>query len=264
MPDRSSIPTDLKEFIKNIQLDIPKLLGDTLFGIYVYGSISYGDFDERRSDVDIIVVIKRRLNDAEFRSLEGFYHSPAAQDSRWLGRLEMDYVTHSTLSRLKYVVTHSFKATHFAHGKLRRSANSDGGNPINWMNIRQCGIPLFGPRPKTFVPEINDELLLIAVKNGFGYIESHARKWIKESLWSQVFMVLMLCRIACTLKEGKMLSKEAATRWGARALPEKFRPTIEAALRHMNNTSGPIDKTLRDSIPGLVNYVGDLVHAQVV
>lgn len=159
------IQKDLEKFIDTIKTELPSLLGATLLGIYLYGSISYNAFDARKSDVDIIVVIKRPLNNDEFKKIRKFYKTRLGE--KWLKRLEMDYVPHSSLKNFSVALKNGFKATHFAHGKLHRHAPSDGGNPINWLNIQQIGIILFGPSPMKFVSVISPKIILAGQRRAF-------------------------------------------------------------------------------------------------
>lgn len=158
------IPKDLRSFLEVIKTQLPKLLGDVLFGVYIYGSLSYGDFEEYRSDVDIIVVIKRALNKKELEKLKSWYNSGLMQKSRWTKRVEMDY---AVLGRLVSDKKYGAKTTRFAGGKLSNRVNYEANNPITRINIKDCGIPLVGPSPKKFVPEISDELLFRALKSDF-------------------------------------------------------------------------------------------------
>lgn len=253
-------PEDLKDFLQSIKTSLPKLLGNTLFGVYIYGSLSCKSFEEHTSDVDIIVVINRKLNDSEFEKLKIFYDSKKIKKSRWVDRLEMDYVVHAVLNDLNSVVKfkHGIKTTHFAHGKLHRKANSDGGNPINWLNIKQCGIPLFGPLPKKFAPEINTDLVIAAMRRGLKEIKSDLRDIPKKDLRHQVFTAATLCRIAYVLEKGKMVSKKTALRWAGNNFPLETRLIAKVASLRFDDCVERSDQILVDGLPVLANYVGTL------
>jgi streptomycin 3"-adenylyltransferase len=247
------LPQDLKIFIGAIQAELPLLLGDTLLGIYLYGSISYNAFDVKKSDVDIIAVIRRPFTDKEFKKLQQFYKTRL--DKKWLKRLEMDYTPYSTLNNFPAVLKKEFQATHFAHNKLQRKAPSDGGNPINWLNIRQLGITLFGPPPQTFVPKITGEIIFASQHRAFREMKSLYSKWMKRDIWHQTYMVVMMCRIACALREKRILSKRSAAQWGLKNLPAKFLSLMEITIRRTKNSKGKLSSKISSDLPSLMDYV---------
>ncbi|MFA4819119.1 MAG: aminoglycoside adenylyltransferase domain-containing protein [Patescibacteria group bacterium] len=249
------VPEDLNDFLETIKTELPGLLGNVLFGIYVYGSLSYSDFEEHRSDVDVMAVIKRELNEKELAKLETWYDSSPMRQSRWISRLEMDY---TVIGKLISSTKHGAKTTHFAGGKLNKKADSDGSNPIVWINIKECGITLFGPSPKEFVPEISTALLLSALRSEFEDIEIHAPVWMKKDLWNQVYIVITLCRIAYTLKKNKLVSKKEAGKWCLENLPKRFRPMVAIVLQKVDNFMGPLEPAITNGLPVFIAYVDKL------
>ena len=67
------IPADLEKFLAIIQKELPLLLGDKIMGIYLYGSLSYGDWGENRSDVDIAIVIKEKLSPNDITKIDSWF-----------------------------------------------------------------------------------------------------------------------------------------------------------------------------------------------
>lgn len=248
-----SLPKSLEKFIHTIQAELPILLGDTLFGLYIYGSISYNAFDRRKSDVDIIAVLHRPLNDREFKKIRKFYKTRL--DQNWVKRLEMDYVVLSSLKDFSLALKNGFKATHLAHGTLHHNAFSDGGNPLNWLNIYQTGITLFGPLPKKFVPVISEKIILAGQRRAFEEMKSLYHKWMKRDVWHQVYMVVMMNRIACALRTGRILSKAAAAHWGLKNLPQRFRPLMSITLKKIAHPKGKPSKEISAALPELMEYV---------
>ena len=59
-----NINKDISDFIdvyKNTLLE----KCSNIVGIYLFGSLTYGGFDEKSSDIDLVVIIKTLLNKAE-------------------------------------------------------------------------------------------------------------------------------------------------------------------------------------------------------
>ena len=51
----------VNEFLGDYIKEIIALLGDNIIGIYLFGSLSYDDFNPRRSDIDLSVVLRKPL-----------------------------------------------------------------------------------------------------------------------------------------------------------------------------------------------------------
>ena len=248
------IPKDLKAFIDTIKTQLLELLDNNLFGIYIYGSISYGNFEEHRSDVDIIVVTKHQLNKKELRKLRRWYNSNTVKQGRWTKRLEMDY---AVLSKLVSDKKYGIKTARFADGRLYDRESSEAGNPITWINIRDCGISLFGPKPKEFVPKISNKKLFSALKSEFEAVKNYADEG-PSNLWGQVYNLITLCRIVYTFRKKKLISKKEAGKWGLKHLPKKFYSLIRLALEKLDNFDGPLNEALTKETPNLINYVNKL------
>ena len=78
-----------------------------------------------------------------------------------------------------------------------------------WLNIKESGLIIHCPDPKTFVPNINSKLLRQAIQGKFNQIKERPEKYLKEN-WSKVYVILTYCRILYTLKTGKIKSKKQA------------------------------------------------------
>ncbi len=129
----------------------------------------------------------------------------------------------------------------YQFGILKR-IRSDG-NPIIWMDVRQSGRVLFGPRPESLVPEITPEMLFHALERELGYLREEISDKA-ESEWRNMpsyraYAVLTVCRILYSLEKDDVVSKERAARWALRSLPEEWHPVIRQALRFDDTRRSP-------------------------
>ncbi|MBO0859744.1 MAG: hypothetical protein J2P21_15040 [Chloracidobacterium sp.] len=69
-----------------------KILGENVVGLYLSGSLSYGDFVPERSDIDLQAVVRPPLNQSELNSIEQLHRGLDEQYPAWKGRLECSYV----------------------------------------------------------------------------------------------------------------------------------------------------------------------------
>jgi predicted nucleotidyltransferase len=56
---------DLRQYLIRIAGTLGDALGDTLVGLYVYGSLATGSYHRERSDIDLIGVVSRKLDPDE-------------------------------------------------------------------------------------------------------------------------------------------------------------------------------------------------------
>lgn len=54
-----ALPKHLQGRLKKLQEELPKLLGENLASLLIYGSVARGEFRQESSDIDLIVVLKR-------------------------------------------------------------------------------------------------------------------------------------------------------------------------------------------------------------
>lgn len=219
------IPAQVSALLQEITRDLPIILGKNLVGIYLYGSLTQGAFNPRRSDVDCIVVTRRDLSDAQFRRLCAWL-SKAAESNPWTARLQMLFLIQTE------VLTMNSKACLYQFGTLKRSGSD--GNPIIWMNVLKSGVVLYGPPPESFVPQITPEILFEALEREVGYLrEEIIEKPLSE--WRDVpsyraYAVLTLCRILYSFRKGTIVSKRRAANWAMKYLPEEWHKIIVQAL----------------------------------
>jgi hypothetical protein len=221
----SRAPVQVSDLLRELTTHLPVTLGRNLVGIYLYGSLTQRAFDPRRSDVDLIVVTRRDLSDAQFRGL-GAWLARASESNPWATRLQMIFLIRDE------VLTTDSKACLYQFGKLERGGSD--GNPIIWMNVLESGVVLYGPRPETFVPDITPEILFQALVREVGYlreeiIEKPSSEW-RDVPSYRAYAVLTLCRILYSHEHGTIVSKKRAAKWALKRLPQRWHEIITRAL----------------------------------
>lgn len=215
----------IEKFLLKVKSDLPQILKDNLFGIYIYGSYTYGDFRPKSSDIDCVVVVNKKLKGKELNSLRKWYKNLLDENEQMAKRFETSYAAKGNLISVRMT-----KTPRFIRGKFTSRANSDANSPITWLNIRNSGITVLGPKPKEFVPEISDKMLRHALKNELNYIKQRPKRFFSKD-WDKVYAVLTFCRILYTLKTRKIKSKMGAMEWALKNLPETYHPIISSAAK---------------------------------
>ncbi len=79
-----AINTMLTEWVEGAK----RLLGKNIVGMYLSGSLAYGDFVPERSDIDLEAVVRSPLTQEELRSVEYLHREIERRCPRWAGRVE--------------------------------------------------------------------------------------------------------------------------------------------------------------------------------
>lgn len=221
---RSAVPSPVAATLRALTTALDEILGASLVGVYLYGSLTQGAFDPARSDVDCLVVVRRDLTDRQFRKLEARLAERAGSDP-WLRRVQMQVLVQDRLLRT------DTRGALYQFGTLKRSGSD--GNPIIWLNVLASGVALVGPAPETLLPPISGDMIHDALVREAGYLRAEitnsASEW-RDRRYYRTYAVLTLCRILYSYRRGGVVSKPRAARWALRTLPARWHPLIRAAL----------------------------------
>src|SRR5689334_18419057 len=77
------------------------ILGDKLVGLYLYGSLVTGDFDDTVSDIDLLAAITDDLTEPQFSALQAMHHQFVADYPERQDRLEIAYLSLGALQTFK-------------------------------------------------------------------------------------------------------------------------------------------------------------------
>src|SRR5437868_10098577 len=78
----------LTEWVEGLK----RLLGKKVIGMYLSGSLAYGDFVPDRSDIDLEAVVRSPLTDDELISVEQLDKDIERGCPEWADRIECSYV----------------------------------------------------------------------------------------------------------------------------------------------------------------------------
>lgn len=206
------------------------ILGEQLTGLYLYGSLSSGDFDPRSSDIDFAFVTEAVLPPETIAALEAMHREIWASGLKWAAKLEGAYVPISLIRR------------HNPHGPVIPTVNEGafylaqlGSDWIIQRHvIRECGVVLAGPDPQTLIDplspdDIRQSVLGVLREWWFPMLENQS--WLAEhgSVY-HAYTVVSLCRALHALQHGTIVSKPVAAQWAQEQFPA-WKDLIAQALR---------------------------------
>ncbi len=235
-PDNTRIPEqpypELRKVLSTYVDEIAAELRENLVGIYLIGSIASGDFDWD-SDVDFLVVTNDELTDANRKSLQVIQVKIHAMDGYPAKHLEGSYISISDLNNGEIVGEK--KLYYFVNGSTTyEESTHDNQWHVRWI-LRERGITLVGPNPKTILKPIPIDEMLNEIKKTMLHLkrlfedEMNRPLSFFNSRFGQSFTVLTYCRMLHTLHTGTVQSKKAGAKWAKEFVDPKWVEIIEQA-----------------------------------
>ena len=136
----------LDDYLARLRRDLP----DPVEGVYVYGSVALGAFDERASDVDLLVLTRARATAADRAALRALHRAIAA--ARPQPALEASYVARADVGlRGRAAPPHPVHHGGRLHESDARDPNSPFRSAIGWWQVARHGIALDAARFMRFM-----------------------------------------------------------------------------------------------------------------
>jgi predicted nucleotidyltransferase len=210
------IPLTIQPVLATITQELPTQLGDTLVGIYLYGSAVWGDFDDDISDIDLLVVLTRDIDDALFACLDAWHQDLEARFPAWAGRLEIAYISTTALQTFR---SHNSPIAVISPGEPFNVKEAGIDWLINWYTIRQQSVVLYGLALAMVIPDISALEFRANVRQQV----SEWRDWVshtRDSRPFQAYTILTMCRALYAWDSGTQVSKRVAAEWAMQQLPD--------------------------------------------
>jgi predicted nucleotidyltransferase len=218
---------DPRPFADSIAVAIESALGSDLVGVYLHGSAAVGGFNPARSDVDLIVVNRRPLDEARKRSLAQLLLDCSGRPYP----LEATVVTQASLRASRHPLPFEF---HFSEGwrdrmeaALARRPFELSYSPTNadlaaeLAALRQRGLRLRGAPIADVFPDVPARDVLDSISRDLRWAADNER---------DVYGVLNACRALAYLADGTFLSKAEAAQFATGTLSPADRDLVARAL----------------------------------
>ncbi|MBN2117058.1 MAG: DUF4111 domain-containing protein [Anaerolineales bacterium] len=249
---------DVNEVLNLLLLNVKEILGDQLIGMYLYGSLSSGEFDPATSDIDFLVVTAHSLSEGKMSELEALHTRLWATGRKWASKLEGSYVPKELIRR------------HDPDGAPCPTVNERAffvdKRGSDWIIqrhvVREHGVVLAGPDPKTLIDPVTSDDIREAVR---GILQDWWFPMLDDPSWLRdhgseyhAFAILTMCRALHTLEHGTIVSKRAAAGWAQDKLSERWRPVIEQSIR--SQKPGMAQTDLLNEALELIRYMKETVN----
>ncbi len=209
-----------------------RVLGGNLAGLFLHGSLATGDFAPRRSDLDLLALVRRPLSSRTRRTMIeamlAVSGRPFPIEMSIVARRDLDPWRHPAPFQLHW--SEDWR-DHFrrqlADGSWRRwhrDRPRDGDLAAHLAMARARGIALVGPRPAAALPfiparDLQDSLL----SDG-----RWASRLLAKEPGMHRYAVSNACRRLALARHGFLLSKSEGLAWAGRELDSRWRPVLAA------------------------------------
>jgi len=205
------------------------ILGNQFVGMYLHGSLAYGDFNPETSDIDFLVVTESSLQDKTFSVLKDMHNRLFLSGLSCSQKLEGPYLPKEVLRR-----------------------HDPGHAPIPWLGVdghfalerlgsdwviqrwilREKGLVISGLPLPGLIDPVSEADLRQAVLGSL-------REWWSPPFPSperfqrgeyQAYAIQTMCRSLYVLEHGRIASKPKAACWAMEKLGEPWPDLISAAV----------------------------------
>ena len=237
---------DVNEVLHLLLSNVKEILKDQFVGMYLYGSLSSGDFNPETSDIDFLFVTSDVLLEEMISKLGAMHRETWATSLKRAGELEGAYVPQGLIRR------------HNANGPACPTVNEGqfyvaplGSDWIIQRHVvREYGVVIEGPAPKSLIDfvtpaEIHGAVLAILQEWWFPMLEDPS--WLRDhESGYHAFAVITMCRVLHALEHGTIVSKPKAVQWARARLPDRWTPLIDKAVAASphKNQGDFLDETL--------------------
>jgi len=246
---------DVNEVLNLLLSNAKEILGDQFVGMYLYGSLSSGDFDLESSDIDFLFVTTDSLSTETVARLEAMHRQTWANSDKRAGKLEGAYVSKELIRK------------HTPQGAACPTINegkfyldSLGSDWIIQRHVvREYGVIIEGPDPKTLIDFVIRDDIRNAVK---GILHEWWFPMLDDPSWLRQhprgyhsYAILSMCRVMHALEYGTIVSKPVAAQWAQGKLGAEWSRIIELALIARQSTPEEFD--LLEPAVEFIQYVKD-------
>ena len=260
-------PDPVRMQLKHMTSDLAEILGESMVGIYLHGSLAMHCFNPTLSDLDILVVMDKAMTVADKRRVaEGLLELSRAPIP-----IEISFLVESAIKPWEHPALYDFHYSEAWRDRLTRdletTAWQNWSTPGGWdpdlaahiTLTREYGIVLAGKPIAEVLPDIPPKDFIDSILNDFfRALDNVQANPDRHSL----YFILNACRVYAFLLEGHLFSKDAGAVWSLKIIPEPHRPLVQRALdayRGDKPFATPDEAALQQCIAYITGRMGPLL-----
>lgn len=245
---------DINEILLYISNGIKNIAGENLIGLYLFGSLAYGDFNPGSSDIDLVAIVNQPLNHDELKLIKNLHKQVEERDQKWKNRLECSY---TPIDMLKSILPPKNPRPYYGSGIFYDEAPYGNEWIINNYLLYEHGISLMGPDFKELIKPIDIiEVQKACIRDLFQEWKPKITdlEWLDNSHY-QSYFVMNLCRILYTVIGGTTGTKKIAAEW----VKNKFGPPWSNLIETAESWKYGKEMLLKNEAIDFIKFVIDKI-----
>ncbi len=248
-------PNQVTELLNALVQGLKQVLAIDLVGVYLRGSLACGGFDPDTSDVDVLVITERPVDDPTFARLSVLHEQIALLPNPYAQQIEIAYWDREAARTYRPGQNHPT----LERGAGERLKWQEHGQ--NWIlerwTVREMGKVLYGPDPRTLIDEITPDEMVRAVRTRLQDWAEWARD-VDDPDWllpkaHKAYVVETMCRALYTLETGRLAGKPQSVQWALEHVPPDWRELV--ARSRDWRTDNTVDLSINPAVRDFVLWV---------
>ena len=229
---------ELKELMNHINHWLEEILKDNYVGVYFHGSLRLGSFNPDKSDLDFIIVIKRKIDSKTKeliwdKMLENAHLFPKKG-------FEFSVVLEENCKNIKHPIPYELHGSRDWIEKYKQAksliinddykVDPDLASHFHVINVENDELD-FGIPSKNVFSKVPLEYI---IDSNYGDV----LECVEEIVHNPPYCILNMCRFYALIKDGLTLSKYDGGKWALVNMNSSFNDVIELAMKdYMSDTS---------------------------
>jgi hypothetical protein len=238
--------------------NVKEILQDEFLGLYLYGSLSSGDFHPEASDIDFLVVTRNPISENITLKLERMHNKLWSSGLHWASKLEGSYIPQTPLRR--------YQPSAEVYPTINEARFYVAPHGSDWIIqrhiIREYGKALDGPDPKSLIDPVPPEEIKRAVLGilhewWFPMLDNPA--WLRDhNSHYHSYAILTMCRVLHALEHGTIVSKPLAAKWAQ----ENFKEWDQVIAQALDQRIDKGHYELYDASIRFIRFTKDWIEAK--
>jgi len=232
---------DVRQYLIRVAGTLGDLLGDTLVGLYVHGSLATGAYHRERSDVGLIAIVGRRLSAKEREALARTLVRLSDARPMW-GDIEVSVLQERYARTFEHPLPYEVHYSSLLHEAIRRGrvdySRDEAGVDLaaQVLETRERGVTLVGPAPELLFGPVPWHAYVNALEADFNWAQGRIAE-------QPVYVILNACRIlhGATASVMRPFNKDEAAVWALEKVPPEYHSAINDALQLYRGTKAADD-----------------------
>lgn len=217
-------------FVEQLQNKIDTILQENFVGSYIHGSLALGGFNEKSSDIDLLIVTKTALSFITIKQLAELFISVSNRPYP----IEVSFLHQGQLKVWKYPCPYDFHYSEYWRERYTKDLLNNTSTYINqdYKTDKDLAahITITNYRGICYKGKpIHDVFPSIPKSDYFDSILSDFYDCLENINQKPIYCILNLLRVFLFVKEGIISSKKEAGIWGSLNLPNHLKVTVDKA-----------------------------------